>query len=126
MSDAPRDRHLANAVRDLAWGNFSAKTQRVMFLGPRGEVRDVLYPNQDGHASILAKRADLMKSGELSAVVYLGDSANPRSGPTQHRRVLWCRRREDDPCPHERIRHLPLVQRLCRGRGPVVEPVQTL
>jgi hypothetical protein len=74
MRYAPSDRRLARVVQDLAWGNFSGGSERVMFLGPRGEVREVFYPNGDDISSLLTKRADLLGSQELSAVVYLGVS----------------------------------------------------
>lgn len=72
MTDAPRDRKLARIARDLAWGNWGTTTkgERVMLLGPRGEVRDVF--TQRDMTSLLAKRQALIDSSELSAAVYLG------------------------------------------------------
>ena len=68
MTDAPNDRKLARVARDLAWGNWATKTERAMLLGPRGEVREMFTP---GDATFLATRERMLRSNELSAVVYL-------------------------------------------------------
>jgi hypothetical protein len=68
MTDAPTDRKLARAVRDIAWGQWSVRDERAMLLGPRGEVREVFAK---GDPALLTARKALLSTGQLSAVVYL-------------------------------------------------------
>lgn len=75
MSNAPRNRLLATRIRDLVWESYTTKTPRVVFLGQRGEVRDLRHPSQGDVGSLLAERASLLEAGELGAVVYLSPLA---------------------------------------------------
>jgi hypothetical protein len=71
MSQAPKNRRLANRVRDWSRENYTGDTEQVVFLGSRGEVRNVRHPSQGDADSLLTERDDLLKAGLLGAVVYL-------------------------------------------------------
>jgi hypothetical protein len=68
---APEDRHLSKTIRDLAESNLIVGAERVMFIGKRGEVQDVWYPNQST-VSLLSRRRALLEADDLGAIAHLG------------------------------------------------------
>jgi hypothetical protein len=70
MSIAPEDQQLREAINQIVYAQYRYGEERILFLGPRGELRDVLYPSE-GSSALHAKRVELLSRGELGAVVHL-------------------------------------------------------
>lgn len=70
MTDSPHDRQLSRAVKNLAAGQFALDQERVIFLGPHGDVLDGGPPPSVDR--IIARRTSYLDREQLGAVAYLG------------------------------------------------------
>jgi hypothetical protein len=111
MVAAPRDRHLAKVIRELA---TDTSVERVVFLGQQGEVRDVVY--QPDATALLAKRAAMLAAGGLRAIAHLGVATQHQvvsfsmveifddpAHPTVHCLVTWPSQLRWIPVPEEAV-----------------------
>jgi hypothetical protein len=70
MSIAPENQAMREAIIRIVNTQFILGSERVLFMDPDGELRDVLYPSE-GSSAIRAKRAELLSRGVLGAVIHL-------------------------------------------------------
>lgn len=77
MSAFPGNNRLTRTVRRLAEDNHTLNAERMIFLGPHGEMRDVIYPDRMDDISLRDRRAEMLRTGEVAALAHLGASSIP-------------------------------------------------